>query len=51
MELVGLQLLIKNPRSGKLCLDTYIATEQWEEEECIHVCVTWSPCCIEENIN
>ena len=27
------------------CLDTYITTQKWEEKICIHVCVTWSPCC------
>ena len=27
-----------------------IATQQWEEKLCIHVCVTWSPCCtVEKN--
>ena len=31
----------------ELCLDTYIVT-QWEEKLCIHVCVTWSPCCTVE---
>ena len=32
----------------ELCLDTYIATQQWEEIVCIHACVTWSPCCTAE---
>ena len=32
----------------KLCLDTYIATQQWEEKVCIRVCVTWSPWCTAE---
>ena len=31
--------------STENCLDTYIATEKWEEKKCIHVCVTWSPSC------
>ena len=31
-----------------MCLDTYIATQQWEEKVCIYVCVTWSPCCTVE---
>ena len=22
-----------------------LATQQWEKKLCIHVCVTWSPCC------
>ena len=32
------------------CLDTYIATEQREEKKCMHVSVTWSPCCTAEKI-
>jgi len=28
-----------------LCLDTYIVTERRVGETCIHVRVTWSPCC------
>ena len=31
-----------------MSLDIYITTQQWEEKVCIHVCVTWSPCCIAE---
>ena len=29
----------------RICLHTCIATQQWEEKVCIHVCVIWSPCC------
>ena len=35
--------------STENCLDTYIATEQRVEKKCIHVNVTWSPCCTVEN--
>ena len=25
-----------------------ITTQQWEEKLCVHVCITWSPCCTVE---
>ena len=31
-------------------MSRYIATQQGEEKACIHVCVTWFPCCTEEKI-
>ena len=29
-------------------LDTYIATQQWQEKLCTCVWITWSPCCTVE---
>ena len=29
----------------ELKIKNNITTQPWEEKLCIHVCITWSPCC------
>jgi len=31
-------------------MSRYFATQQWEENLCIHVCEIWPPCCTVEKI-